>query len=82
MHPSKEDILFPVPMYYKAISAGGHSLALEPDGTLWAWGDNSYGQLGDGTTVGKNRPVRIGSGYVAISAGATHSLALKTDSTL
>ncbi len=37
-------------------SAAGnkHSLALKEDGTVWAWGDNTSGQLGDGTTVRKN----------------------------
>lgn len=83
MSCSKEDMPDNVPIYYMAIASGGfHSLALEPDGTLWTWGSNTYGQLGDGTTMAKNRPVRIGSDYVAISAGAAYSLALKKDSTL
>ena len=42
--------------------AGGiyHSIGLKSDGTLWAWGDNSDGQLGDGTAVDKWVPVQIG----------------------
>jgi alpha-tubulin suppressor-like RCC1 family protein len=62
----------------------GHSLALKPDGSLWAWGTNSEGQLGDGTTEKKDIPVRIGEDnkWVAISAGLKHSLALKSDGTL
>jgi alpha-tubulin suppressor-like RCC1 family protein len=74
---------------YTAISAGGcyncfvgHSLALKSDGTLWAWGNNAYGQLGDGTNTDRNSPVQIGSGYSAISAGDQFSLALKTDGSL
>ena len=65
-------------------SGAGHSLALKPDGTLWAWGSNSHGQLGDGTTTDKTSPVRIGKDtkWVAISAGLNHSLALKSDGTL
>ena len=35
-----------------AVAAGYyHSLAVKTDGTVWAWGDNDYGQLGDGTTT-------------------------------
>lgn len=64
---------------YTAISAGGyHSLALKADGTVWAWGLNDYGQLGDGTTVSRPAPVQvIGlTGVTAVSAGENHSLAL------
>ncbi|MEI6828163.1 MAG: CARDB domain-containing protein, partial [Desulfuromonadales bacterium] len=44
-----------------AISAGdSHSIALKDNGTIWSWGHNAYGQLGDGTTV--NRPVAVQSG--------------------
>jgi alpha-tubulin suppressor-like RCC1 family protein len=75
----------PFPQDYAAIAAGfGHSLALEnnillPYDILWAWGDNTYGQLGDSTTVDKNTPVSLGIGYTKISAGDYHSLALKSD---
>jgi len=74
-----------------AIAAGGnHSLALKSDGTVWAWGGNDYGQLGDGTTTGKFTPVQVkgpgGEGYltdiIAIAAGGYHSLALKSDGTV
>ncbi|MFC1742756.1 RCC1 domain-containing protein [Candidatus Riflebacteria bacterium] len=45
----------------KAITAGKyHSLALKSDGTVWAWGYNNYGQLGDGTYVNRNSPVQVG----------------------
>ena len=67
------------------ISAGGsHSLARKSDGSLWAWGSNSYGQLGDGTKTNSNIPVKVGteSNWKAISAGASHSLALKNDGSL
>jgi len=39
----------------------GHSIARKTDGTLWGWGRNDAGQIGDGTTVGKSSPVQIGS---------------------
>jgi alpha-tubulin suppressor-like RCC1 family protein len=61
-----------------AISAGGgFSLVLGSDGSVWGWGANSGGQLGDGTTTGVLRPVQILVGAVtAISAGQSHALAL------
>jgi alpha-tubulin suppressor-like RCC1 family protein len=42
-------------------TAGPHSLALKRDGTLWSWGNNWAGQLGDGTTNHSRVPVRVGS---------------------
>ena len=42
------------------ISGGGyHSLALKSDGTVWAWGDNRFGQLGGGTNKDREKPVQI-----------------------
>lgn len=66
---------------WKAISAGWrHSLAIRMDGTLWAWGDNTYGQLGDGTTTSRSTPVQVGSlKWIAISAGWYHSLGILED---
>ena len=44
----------------KAISAGsGHTLVLLEDGTVWSTGLNEYGQLGDGTTENRNKPVQV-----------------------
>jgi alpha-tubulin suppressor-like RCC1 family protein len=62
-----------------AIAAGGaHSLALKDDGTVWAWGSNSSGQVGDGTTEDRNAPVRVVDieGATAIAAGGQQSLAV------
>ncbi|MCL0099854.1 hypothetical protein M1O55_03175 [Dehalococcoidia bacterium] len=70
---------------WSAISAGDfHTVALKSDGTLWAWGWNYYGQLGDGTTTRKNTPTQIGidTNWRSISAGDSHTAALKTDNTL
>jgi alpha-tubulin suppressor-like RCC1 family protein len=65
------------------ISAGGeHSLALRNDGTVWAWGYNFRGQIGDGTqTFYYPTPVRFGTltGVVSIAAGSAYSLAAKGD---
>ena len=57
------------------LSAGlYHSLAVKPDGTLWAWGRNDYGQLGDGTVTEKHCPVRIGAGNNWMSGAAEVSI--------
>ncbi len=65
-------------------SGGSHSLGLKADGTLWAWGWNSSGQLGNGSFSNSFSPVQVGSArnWTAISAGGEHSLALKADGTL
>lgn len=68
-----------------AVTGGGfHSLALKADGTVWAWGWNGFGQLGDGTTAQRNRAVQVAglTGVTAIAAGAFDSMALKADGTV
>ncbi|MFF0432023.1 hypothetical protein ACFYU9_07345 [Streptomyces sp. NPDC004327] len=67
------------------VSAGAfHSLALEADGTVRSWGENSSGQLGDGTATGRIVPVQVSglTGVKSISAGGSHSLAARTDGTV
>ncbi len=75
-----------VPGGVTAIAAGwNHSLFLKTDGSLWGMGRNDYGELGDGTypDYGTNRPEQIvASGVKAIAAGAAYSLFLKTDGSL
>ncbi len=53
-------------------------------GTVWAWGHNGSGQLGDGTTTNRFSPVRVGGllGVVAIAGSGHHSLSLKSDGTV
>jgi alpha-tubulin suppressor-like RCC1 family protein len=68
-----------------AISAGSyHSLALLSNGTVMAWGNNIFGELGNGTTTKSNVPVAVSglSGVTAISAGSWHSLALLSNGTV
>jgi uncharacterized repeat protein (TIGR03803 family) len=61
-----------------------HTSAMKTDGTLWAWGYNTYGQLGDGTTTSKSSPTQIGTGsnWSSVSDGYYHTIAIKTDGTL
>jgi len=65
--------------------AGGseHTLAIGTDGTLWAWGNNSHGQLGVVMT-GSLLPVQVGEDrdWAKVSAGIYHSAAVKDDGTL
>ena len=62
-----------------AVAAGGlHALALKSDGTVWAWGGNLYGQLGDGTITSRSEPAQVHglSDVIGIAAGSFHSLAV------
>lgn len=61
-----------------------HSVALRSDGTVWTWGNNSAGQLGNRSTESSATPVAVWglSGIVAVSAGSGHTMALKGDGTV
>src|SRR2546423_5053229 len=69
-----------------SIAAGtSHNLAVKSDGTLWAWGENICGQLGDGTKAPfQNRPVLSAPGnqWKQAAAGGSHTIALKRDGTV
>jgi alpha-tubulin suppressor-like RCC1 family protein len=60
------------------------SFMVKSDGSLWAWGNNLYGELGDGTTTRRLSPKRVGSvnSWTAVAAGDIHTLALRADGTL
>jgi alpha-tubulin suppressor-like RCC1 family protein len=68
------------------VSCGNyHTAAIKTDGTLWLWGGNSGGRLGDNTTVRKSSPVQTvtgGTDWSKVACGAYHTAAIKTDGTL
>ncbi|TEB08065.1 Regulator of chromosome condensation (RCC1) repeat protein [Pelotomaculum schinkii] len=72
----------------KAITAGdNHTMALQTDGSLWVWGNNSQGQLGNGKMGydnGSKVPIKLygpEAGIAMLNAGSNYSQALKTDGT-
>jgi alpha-tubulin suppressor-like RCC1 family protein len=67
----------------KAKADLNHSLFLKSDGSLWAMGANTTGQLGDGTTTNRNSPVQVAaSGVIQTARGINYSLFLKSDGSL
>ncbi|HLA56320.1 MAG TPA: T9SS type A sorting domain-containing protein [Flavobacterium sp.] len=70
--------------WQKAEAGFYHTLGVKADGTLWAWGLNDVGQLGNGTNTNTFNPVQIGgeNNWQSVAVGFNHSLAIKTDGTL
>lgn len=71
---------------WRAVGAGlRHGTAIKTDNTLWTWGSNGYGRLGDGTTTTRSSPGTTaggGANWCLVSAGRDHTAAIKTDGTL
>jgi alpha-tubulin suppressor-like RCC1 family protein len=71
---------------WKSVSAGqSHTCAIMLDGTLWCWGSNVSGQLGDSTADSKSTPVPVAASrqtWIMVAAGVTHTCALATGGTL
>ena len=61
-----------------------HTVAIESDGSLWAWGRNASGELGNGTRADRSSPVRVGAGtdWVSVSGGGQYTAAIKSNGTL
>jgi len=65
------------------IRGDAHTCATRTDGTLWCWGSNWGGQLGNGTNQGSLVLVQVpGTSWASVNAGAYHTCAVKTDGTL
>jgi alpha-tubulin suppressor-like RCC1 family protein len=66
------------------VSCGyGHTAAIKYDNTLWSWGSNTWGQLGDNSQIGRSSPVQtIGDNWKQVSCGYGHTAAIKHDSAL
>ena len=66
-----------------AVSLGAwHSAAITKDGSLYMWGENSDGQLGNGSTTNRSTPVKIMENVATVSLGAWHSAAITKDGSL
>ncbi|MDR1330126.1 MAG: CAP domain-containing protein [Oscillospiraceae bacterium] len=88
MGPGMKRVMRPTKLLdgVKSVNYGvGTSFAIKIDDSLWAWGNNAYGQLGDGTTEFGYTPKKIMEGVasVAVSDGSgAHVMAIKTDGAL
>lgn len=72
----------PLTVTPKVDAGGSFSVALDEHGTVWTWGGNGSGQLGDGTTTSRYEAVPVLEGVVDIDAGVNGVMALKADGTL
>ncbi len=76
--------------FIKIAAGSAHTVALKSDGTVWAWGNNAFGQLGNGTTEDAYLPTQVidatgfgvFEGAIDIACGAGHTLILSSDSTV
>ena len=74
----------------QVVAASYYSVAVKTDGTVWSWGTNRVGTLGDGSTTGRLNPVQVTdpttggffTGATAVAANIDHAMALKSDGTV
>jgi alpha-tubulin suppressor-like RCC1 family protein len=90
-NPSGQSSTYSTPQFVSGISqvisiaaGNNHSVALCSDGSLWTWGYNSSGQLGDGTTTNHSAPAHVSgvSNVGTVAAGGNHTVIQKLDGTL
>ena len=71
---------------WKQVATGYyHTAAIKTDGTLWSWGRNQFGQLGDSTITGRSSPVQTitgGTNWKQVACTRSNTAAIKTDGTL
>lgn len=68
---------------YQNVEAGGdYVMVLKKDGSLWAWGSNKLGELGDGSGIDNWTPTKILEDVKQVSAGGNTTFAIKNDGTL
>jgi alpha-tubulin suppressor-like RCC1 family protein len=71
---------------WKQVACGfRYTAAIKTDGSLWTWGRNNEGQLGDNTTTNRSTPVTTfagGTNWKSVSCGYNHTAAIKTDGSL
>jgi alpha-tubulin suppressor-like RCC1 family protein len=75
-----------IELNWKQVSCGyRHVAAIKTDGSLWLWGNNGDGQLGDNTTIARSTPVTTfagGNNWKQVSCTSNFTTAIKTDGTL
>jgi len=86
MLDNDEMVMFDLGINWTSVALGGsavtsHNLAIRQDGSLWAWGANTFGQLGIGTTIGQSEPVRVGedTDWTSVAIGSSFSVATRSD---
>jgi len=65
----------------QASASATHTAAVRTNGTIWAWGANDFGQLGDGTTSQRAAPVQVGTltTWASVSAGSSFTTGIRED---